>query len=54
MLDVAVIGGGVVGGMVAREFTKYTKSVVILEALSGIISPLLQPIATAKRYSSES
>ena len=32
MLDIAIIGGGVIGGMVAREFTKYTKSVVILEA----------------------
>ena len=31
MFDVAVIGAGVVGGMVARELTKYTGSVCILE-----------------------
>ncbi len=31
MFDFAVIGAGVVGGMVARELTKYTDSVVILE-----------------------
>ena len=31
MFDFAVIGAGVIGGMVARELTKYTKSVCILE-----------------------
>ena len=31
MFDFAVIGAGVVGGMVARELTKYTDSVCILE-----------------------
>lgn len=31
MFDVAVIGAGVVGGMVAREIAKYTPSVCILE-----------------------
>ena len=32
MFEVAVIGAGVVGGLVARELTKYTKAVCILEA----------------------
>lgn len=32
MFDIAVIGAGVVGGMVARELTKFTESVCILEA----------------------
>jgi glycerol-3-phosphate dehydrogenase len=36
MFDVAVIGAGVVGGMVARELTKYTKSVCILEKESDV------------------
>ncbi|MBR5143680.1 MAG: FAD-dependent oxidoreductase, partial [Clostridia bacterium] len=31
MFDFAVIGAGVIGGMVARELTKYTDSVCILE-----------------------
>lgn len=31
MFDFAIIGAGVVGGMVARELTKYTESVCILE-----------------------
>ena len=31
MFDFAIIGAGVIGGMVARELTKYTKSVCILE-----------------------
>ena len=36
MFDIVVIGAGVVGGMVAREFTKYTDSVVILEKNSDV------------------
>lgn len=36
MFDVAVIGAGVVGGLVARELTKYTESVCILEAASDV------------------
>ena len=36
MFDVAVIGAGVVGGMVARELTKYTASVCILEKESDV------------------
>ena len=36
MFDVAVIGAGVVGGMVAREVTKYTKNVCILEKESDV------------------
>lgn len=36
MFDVAVIGGGVIGGMVARELTAYTGSVCILEAKSDV------------------
>ena len=32
MVNVAVIGAGVVGGMIARELTSYTDSVAILEA----------------------
>lgn len=32
MTDFIVIGAGVVGGLVARELTRYTRSVVILEA----------------------
>ena len=36
MFDVAVIGAGVVGGMVARELTKYTKNVCILEKESDV------------------
>lgn len=31
MYDVAVIGAGVIGGMVARELTKYRMSVCLLE-----------------------
>ena len=31
MFDFAIIGAGVVGGMVARELTSYTDSVCILE-----------------------
>lgn len=36
MFDFAVIGAGVVGGMVARELTKYTDSVCILERGSDV------------------
>ena len=36
MFDFVVIGAGVVGGMVARELTKYTKSVCILEKGSDV------------------
>ena len=36
MFDVAVIGAGVVGGMIARELTKYTKNVCILEKESDV------------------
>ena len=36
MFDIVVIGAGVIGGMVAREFTKYTDSVVILEKNSDV------------------
>ena len=31
MYDVAVISAGVIGGMVARELSKYNLSVVLLE-----------------------
>ena len=34
--DVAVIGGGVVGGLIARELTKYDQSVVIVEAKADV------------------
>ena len=36
MLDVAVIGAGVVGGLVARELSKYNLSVAILEAAADV------------------
>ena len=36
MFDFAVIGAGVVGGMVARELTKYTSKVCILERGSDV------------------
>jgi len=36
MFDVAVIGAGVVGGLVARELTKYELSVCILERASDV------------------
>ncbi len=36
MYDVAVIGAGVVGGLVARELTKYKLNTVILEARSDV------------------
>ncbi len=36
MFDILVIGAGVVGGMVARELTKYTQSVCIVERGSDI------------------
>ena len=36
MFDIAVIGAGVIGGMVARELTKYTDSVCILEAKGDV------------------
>ena len=36
MFDFVVIGAGVVGGMVARELTKYTDSVCILERGSDV------------------
>ena len=31
MFDIAIIGAGVVGGMIAREMTKYNLKVCILE-----------------------
>ena len=34
--DVAVIGGGVVGGLIARELTRYDHSVVIIEAKADV------------------
>lgn len=36
MFDFVVIGAGVIGGMVARELTKYTESVCILEKGSDV------------------
>ena len=36
MFDVVVIGAGVVGGLVARELTKYTDAVCILEAAGDV------------------
>ena len=36
MFDVAVIGAGVVGGMIARELTRYSISVCILEKQSDV------------------
>ncbi len=36
MFDVVVIGAGVVGGMMARELTKYTKNVCIVERGSDV------------------
>lgn len=36
MIDVAIIGAGVVGGMIARELSKYNLSVTLLEALSDV------------------
>ncbi len=36
MFEIAVIGAGVIGGMVARELTKYTDSVCILEKGSDV------------------
>ncbi len=36
MTDFVVIGAGVVGGLVARELTRYTRSVTILEAESDV------------------
>ena len=36
MFEFAVIGAGVVGGMVARELTKYTDSVCIIERCSDV------------------
>ena len=36
MFDFVVIGAGVIGGMVARELTKYTDSVCILEKGSDV------------------
>ena len=36
MFDVAVIGGGVVGGMIARELTRYSLSVCILEKQADV------------------
>ncbi len=36
MLDVAVIGAGVVGAFVARELTKYGASVVLLEKMNDV------------------
>ena len=36
MFDIVIIGAGIVGGMVARELTKYTKSVCIVERGSDV------------------
>ena len=36
MFDIVVIGAGVVGGMVARELTKYTRNVCIVERGSDV------------------
>ena len=36
MLDVIVIGAGVVGGFVARELSKYELSVTIVERKSDV------------------
>ena len=36
MYDVCVIGAGVVGGMVARELTRYGQRVVIVERASDV------------------
>jgi len=36
MFDVAVIGAGVVGGMVARELSKYKLSICIVEKESDV------------------
>ena len=36
MFEFVVIGAGVVGGMVARELTKYSKNVCILEKGSDV------------------
>ena len=36
MFDVIVIGAGVVGGLVARELTKYELSVAIVEKCSDV------------------
>ena len=36
MIDVAIIGAGVVGGMIARELSRYDVSVAILEAGSDV------------------
>ena len=36
MIDVAVIGAGVVGGMVARELSRYKLSVTVIEAASDV------------------
>lgn len=36
MLDALVIGAGVVGGLVARELTKYSKNVAIVEKCSDV------------------
>ncbi len=36
MFDIAVIGGGVVGGFVARELSKYKLDICILESMSDV------------------
>ena len=36
MFDIAIIGAGVVGGMVARELSKYDLKIVMLEKLSDV------------------
>ena len=38
MFDVIVIGGGVIGGMVLRELTKYKLNVCLLETEKQIIN----------------
>ena len=36
MFDVAVIGGGVIGGLILRELTKYNLNVCLLEKESDV------------------
>ena len=41
MYDVAIIGAGVIGGMVARELTKYSLSVCLLEKENDVANESL-------------
>ena len=36
MIDVAIIGAGVVGGLIARELSRYEVSVALVEKLSDV------------------